>query len=76
MRTFHTGGIAGKDITSGLPRVEELFEARSPKGKARIAEIDGYVLVFEGAQLAGEPGRASLRRCFSPLRRWRPSFVS
>ena len=54
MRTFHTGGIAGKDITSGLPRVEELFEARSPKGKARIAEIDGYVLVFEGAQLVGE----------------------
>ena len=54
MRTFHTGGIAGKDITSGLPRVEELFEARSPKGKARIAEIDGDVLVFENGQLFGE----------------------
>ena len=54
MRTFHTGGIAGKDITSGLPRVEELFEARSPKGKARIAEIDGDVLVFENGQLIGE----------------------
>ena len=54
MRTFHTGGIAGKDITSGLPRVEELFEARSPKGKARMAEIDGDVLVFEGGQLVGE----------------------
>ncbi|MCY4582963.1 MAG: DNA-directed RNA polymerase subunit beta' [Chloroflexi bacterium] len=54
MRTFHTGGIAGKDITSGLPRVEELFEARSPKGKARIAEIDGDVLVFENGQLVGE----------------------
>ena len=54
MRTFHTGGIAGKDITSGLPRVEELFEARSPKGKARIAEIDGDVLVFENGQLMGE----------------------
>ena len=53
MRTFHTGGIAGKDITSGLPRVEELFEARSPKGKARIAEIDGDVLVFENGQLIG-----------------------
>ena len=51
MRTFHTGGIAGKDITSGLPRVEELFEARSPKGRARIAEIDGEVLVFEGGKL-------------------------
>ena len=54
MRTFHTGGIAGKDITSGLPRVEELFEARSPKGKSRIAEIDGDVLVFENGQLIGE----------------------
>jgi len=54
MRTFHTGGIAGKDITSGLPRVEELFEARSPKGKARISEIDGDVLVFENGQLIGE----------------------
>ncbi len=54
MRTFHTGGVAGKDITSGLPRVEELFEARSPKGKAKLAEIDGDVLVFRGAQLQGE----------------------
>ncbi|HEX5478119.1 MAG TPA: DNA-directed RNA polymerase subunit beta', partial [Dehalococcoidia bacterium] len=42
MRTFHTGGVAsGMDITSGLPRVEELFEARVPKGQALIAEIDG-----------------------------------
>ena len=41
MRTFHTGGIAGEDITSGLPRVEELFEARVPKGMALISEIDG-----------------------------------
>ena len=48
MRTFHTGGVAGKDITSGLPRVEELFEARAPRGKARLAEIDGDVLVFDG----------------------------
>ncbi len=54
MRTFHTGGIAGKDITSGLPRVEELFEARAPKGKSRIAEIDGDVLVFDGGNLLGE----------------------
>ena len=51
MRTFHTGGVAGKDITSGLPRVEELFEARAPRGKARLAEIDGDVLVFEGGNL-------------------------
>ncbi|HYS97113.1 MAG TPA: DNA-directed RNA polymerase subunit beta', partial [Candidatus Dormibacteraeota bacterium] len=41
MRTFHTGGVAGVDITQGLPRVEELFEARIPKGKAIISEIDG-----------------------------------
>ena len=41
MRTFHTGGVAGVDITSGLPRVEELFEARVPKGHAIISEIDG-----------------------------------
>ena len=45
MRTFHTGGVAGLDITSGLPRVEELFEARVPKGYAVLADIDGVVLV-------------------------------
>jgi DNA-directed RNA polymerase subunit beta' len=43
MRTFHTGGVAGLDITSGLPRVEELFEARVPKGAAILADIDGIV---------------------------------
>jgi DNA-directed RNA polymerase subunit beta' len=43
MRTFHTGGVAGLDITAGLPRVEELFEARVPKGKAEISHIDGIV---------------------------------
>ncbi|HEY3523109.1 MAG TPA: DNA-directed RNA polymerase subunit beta', partial [Candidatus Limnocylindrales bacterium] len=43
MRTFHTGGVAGLDITAGLPRVEELFEARIPKGKAEISHIDGVV---------------------------------
>ncbi len=42
MRTFHTGGVAGGDITQGLPRVEELFEARKPKGLAIIAEFAGY----------------------------------
>ena len=48
MRTFHTGGVAGgDDITQGLPRVEELFEARTPKGKALIAEIDGVVSKIE-----------------------------
>ncbi len=45
MRTFHTGGVAGEeDITQGLPRVQELFEARNPKGKATIAEIDGKIV--------------------------------
>lgn len=43
MRTFHTGGVAGLDITSGLPRVEELFEARVPKGSAVLSDIDGIV---------------------------------
>ena len=47
MRTFHTGGVAGQDITSGLPRVEELFEARNPKGEAVLSEIDGTVEVTE-----------------------------
>ncbi len=47
MRTFHTGGVAGQDITQGLPRVEELFEARIPKGKAEISHIDGVVEVIE-----------------------------
>ena len=48
MRTFHTGGVyvAGGDITTGLPRVEELFEARVPKGKAIISEIDGVVEII------------------------------
>ncbi|HEX7224008.1 MAG TPA: DNA-directed RNA polymerase subunit beta' [Candidatus Limnocylindria bacterium] len=45
MRTFHTGGVAGEDITQGLPRVEELFEARIPKGQATMTEIDGTVEV-------------------------------
>ncbi len=48
MRTFHTGGVAGMDITAGLPRVEELFEARMPKGKAEISHIDGVVEILEG----------------------------
>lgn len=47
MRTFHTGGVAGDDITQGLPRVEELFEARKPKGLAIISEISGIVKVNE-----------------------------
>ncbi|MGH7776719.1 MAG: DNA-directed RNA polymerase subunit beta', partial [Candidatus Dormibacterales bacterium] len=50
MRTFHTGGVAGLDITQGLPRVEELFEARIPKGKAIISEIDGELEIARTEQ--------------------------
>ncbi len=50
MRTFHTGGVAGIDITQGLPRVEELFEARIPKGKAIISEIDGELEIIRQEQ--------------------------
>ena len=45
LRTFHTGGVAGADITHGLPRVVELFEARKPKGLAKLAEVDGTVAI-------------------------------
>jgi len=67
MRTFHTGGVAGADITHGLPRVVEIFEARNPKGAARLAEVAGrveiettdrgyHVLVHsEGVDDKGEP---------------------
>ena len=53
MKTFHMGGVAqtGGDITAGLPRVEELFEARSPKTPAVVAEISGTVLVEEHGSL-------------------------
>ncbi|PKE64704.1 DNA-directed RNA polymerase subunit beta' [Macrococcoides caseolyticum] len=44
MRTFHTGGVAGADITQGLPRIQELFEARNPKGQAVISEINGEII--------------------------------
>ena len=47
MRTFHTGGVAGLDITHGLPRIQELFEARIPKGLAPISEVDGKVRIDE-----------------------------
>ncbi|MEO8163514.1 MAG: DNA-directed RNA polymerase subunit beta' [Ilumatobacteraceae bacterium] len=47
MRTFHTGGVAGKDIAGGLPRVVELFEARNPRGSARLARANGVVRILE-----------------------------
>ena len=49
MRTFHIGGIAGSDITQGLPRVEEIFEARPPKGEAFISEVDGKLVSIENS---------------------------
>jgi DNA-directed RNA polymerase subunit beta' len=66
MRTFHTGGVAGQDITQGLPRVEELFEARVPKGKAEISHIDGIVEVI--ASEAGRKVKVTSRESFdTPL---------
>ncbi|MCB9158388.1 MAG: DNA-directed RNA polymerase subunit beta' [Caldilineaceae bacterium] len=64
LRTFHTGGVAGADdITQGLPRVEELFEARTPKGEAAIAEIDGTVDIFwEGEVRMLRISRTDLKR--------------
>lgn len=50
LKTFHAGGVAGSDITQGLPRVEELFEARTPKGQAFVSEINGLVDVWEDGQ--------------------------
>ncbi len=50
LRTFHASGVAGEDITQGLPRVDELFEARSPKGQAFISEIDGKVKIWDDGQ--------------------------
>ncbi|OAT80652.1 DNA-directed RNA polymerase subunit beta' [Desulfotomaculum copahuensis] len=65
MRTFHTGGVAGDDITQGLPRVEELFEARRPKGQAVVAEGDGLVEVREvkgrrEVEITGDDGEKSV----------------
>ena len=65
MRTFHTGGVAGEDITHGLPRVEELFEARKPKGLAVISEIAGVVSVGDNRKkqevtVTGEDGVAEV----------------
>ena len=58
MRTFHTGGVAGEDITHGLPRVVELFEARRPKGRAEITELSGKVADRGGRREEGPPDHA------------------
>ncbi|MBD3359768.1 MAG: DNA-directed RNA polymerase subunit beta' [Candidatus Buchananbacteria bacterium] len=61
MRTFHTGGVAGSDITQGLPRVEELFEARPPKRKAFIADVEGVVSITEASRkIEDEKGQVLL----------------
>ena len=57
MRTFHTGGVAGADITHGLPRVVELFEARKPKAQAHIAPVDGWIRIVDDET---RPGSATL----------------
>jgi len=68
MRTFHTGGVAGLDITAGLPRVEELFEARMPKGKAEISHIDGVVEIIQGENGARRVKVTSREEFDTPLR--------
>ncbi len=79
MRTFHTGGVAGADITHGLPRVVELFEARKPKGLAKIAEVGGKVSIEETDKAmtvvitddGGEEHRHTFPRRTLPVRRER-----
>ena len=60
MRTFHTGGVAGADITQGLPRVVELFEARKPKALAHVAKADGWVFIEEDEELPSGAARIRL----------------
>ena len=68
MRTFHTGGVAQADITAGLPRVEELFEARVPKGKAEISHIDGIVEIIP-LESGGRKVKVTSRETFdTPLK--------
>ena len=72
MRTFHTGGVAGSDITHGLPRVVELFEARKPKGVARIAEVSGRIDIEDaerGCKLTITPEEGAAKEYIIPTRR-------
>ncbi|WP_304649562.1 DNA-directed RNA polymerase subunit beta' [Sporosarcina sp. ACRSL] len=70
MRTFHTGGVAGDDITSGLPRIQEIFEARNPKGQAVISEIKGEVIeideIREGQKEITIQGEVETRKYLAP----------
>ena len=83
MRTFHTGGVAGADITHGLPRVVELFEARKPKGLAKIAEVGGEVAVEDTDKArtvvitddAGEEHRAHVPAAHAPATSTRASKI-
>jgi len=79
MRTFHTGGVAGEDITHGLPRVVELFEARAPKGKAVMAEEKGVITVVEdeqGRRIVLEAGDDELVYPISRYAKLRPGVSS
>ncbi|HZF57198.1 MAG TPA: DNA-directed RNA polymerase subunit beta', partial [Rubrobacter sp.] len=81
MRTFHTGGIAGEDITAGLPRVVELFEARHPKAEATLAEIDGFVSLEEADSdrlikvVVTSPDNTEVREYKVERQLLRPQFV-
>ncbi|HEY9581487.1 MAG TPA: DNA-directed RNA polymerase subunit beta' [Savagea sp.] len=70
MRTFHTGGVAGDDITQGLPRIQEIFEARNPKGKAVISEIKGEIIeideIREGQKEVTIQGEVETRKYLAP----------
>ena len=70
MRTFHTGGVAGDDITQGLPRIQEIFEARNPKGQAVISEIKGTIIeideIREGQKEITIPGEVETRKYLAP----------
>ena len=74
MRTFHTGGVAGADITHGLPRVVELFEARKPKAAATLAEIGGRV--ESRRRIAAAPSRSTGRMAKGEDASWRRSTRS
>ena len=73
MRTFHTGGVAGKDIAGGLPRVVELFEARTPRGAARLAKASGVIRMGEdegkGIQVTVDDDEGSEHEIVLPARR-------
>lgn len=70
MRTFHTGGVAGDDITQGLPRIQEIFESRNPKGQAVISEITGIITeieeIKEGQKEITVQGEVETRKYLSP----------